>query len=224
MQPVEIPRYGWLKRAQYSKEERLAIWQQIIETQALRISRGEILDNVIATPHGFEVITSRGRYAARRVILALGRRGTPRKLGAPGEDRAKVLYKLMDAGQYTNDHLLVVGGGDSAVEAAVALSRQAGNTVTLSYRKHKFFRIKKRNLEALDQALAEKSLRVLYNSSVADIGEDRVLLQSDGGELALPNDYVFIFAGGIPPFGLLKKIGIGFGGEAAARPQLERAV
>ena len=222
-QPVEIPLYGWLKRPQYAKEELLAIWHRIIESQELRISRGEILDNVLPDPAGFEVVTSKGRYRARRVILALGRRGTPRKLGAPGEDRAKVMYKLIDAGQYSGDHLLLVGGGDSAVEAAVALSRQAGNTVTISYRKHKFFRIKKRNLEALDEAVANGSIRVIYNSNVVSIDELAVLLKTETGDLDLRNDFVFIFAGGIPPFGLLKKIGIAFGGEHEPEPQLERA-
>jgi len=211
-QPVEIPLHGWLKKPQYQKEELLGIWENIIQKQQVQIETGVSLDNVVREGNRLQVVTSKGDYFAHRVILALGRRGTPRKLGAPGEEKPKVTYKLMDASAFQNEHLLVVGGGDSAVEAAIALARQKGNKVTLSYRKHKFFRIKKRNLEHLEQALAANLLDVQYNSNVTAIEDRLVHLKTENGPLEIANDYVFIFAGGIPPFGLLKKIGIGFGG------------
>ena len=214
-QPVEIPLHGWLKKPQYLKEELLEIWANIIQTQELRITNGAVLDNVVSVDDGLRVVTSKGDHVARRVILALGRRGTPRKLGAPGEDKPKVMYKLLDARSFQDEHLLVVGGGDSAVEAAIALARQKGNKVILSYRKHKFFRIKKRNLEHLEQALASNLLKVMYNSNVTAIEDKAVHLKTENGPIEVPNDYVFIFAGGIPPFGLLKKIGVAFGGQAA---------
>ena len=108
-------------------------------------------------------------------------------------------------------HLLVVGGGDSAVEAAVGLARQTGNTVTISYRKEKFFRIKRRNEDHLNEMMQNGKIQVLLNSSVLAINQDSVRIQLVGMEKEIPNNYVFIFAGGEPPFELLKKIGIHFG-------------
>jgi thioredoxin reductase len=121
------------------------------------------------------------------------------------------MYKLMDAGAYQNEHLLVVGGGDSAVEAAIGLARQKGNTVTISYRKDKFFRIKRRNEEHLDEMLLRGNINVLLNSHVLAFNPKSVSMEVQGVKQEIPNDYVFIFAGGEPPFELLKKIGIRFG-------------
>lgn len=210
--PIEIPLYGWLKNPEYEKEELLAIWQEIDEKFSLNIKIGEKLQRIVKTNGIFDVRTQNETFQSRRVVLALGRRGTPRKLGVPGEDQKKVMYKLIDAESYTHNHLLVVGGGDSAVEAAIGLAHQAGNTVTLSYRKNKLFRIKKKNEERFNEMLAAGKLQVEFNSNVVDIKESSVILRSDDkGELELKNDFVFIFAGGEPPFALLKQIGIRFG-------------
>jgi len=211
-QPVEIPCYGWLKKPQYQKEELLAIWDEAIEKQGLLIRNETKLSQIDRLEDGFRVSTSKGDFQARRVILALGRRGTPRTLNIPGEEKSKVMYKLLDAASFQNEHLLVVGGGDSAVEAALALAAQKGNTVTLSYRKHKFFRIKIRNRERLEKALARGLLRAVLQSSPTEIGDDVAFLKTEDGVMELPCDYVFIFAGGVPPFDLLKKIGVKFGG------------
>ena len=218
-QPVEIPLYGWLKKPQYVKEELLEIWNDIIESQALPISTGEVLGDIHHNGSYFEVITSKHIRKAHRVILALGRRGTPRKLGAPGEDKAKVMYKLLDAASYQNEHVLVVGGGDSAVEAAIALAKQPQNKTTLSYRKHKFFRIKKKNLELLEETTKQGLLEVIYQSDVTEIEDHQVHLKTAEGPLVIPNDFVFIFAGGIPPFGLLKKVGVAFGSGGETQTQ-----
>jgi putative YpdA family bacillithiol system oxidoreductase len=214
--PIEIPLYGWLNNPEYEKEELLAIWQEIDEKFSLNVKIGEKLENVSRTNGTLTVHTQNDTYKAQRVVLALGRRGTPRKLGVPGEDQKKVMYKLIDAESYTNTHLLVVGGGDSAVEAAIGLAHQSGNTVTLSYRKNKLFRIKQKNEERFNEMLAAGKLQVDFNSNVLDIRDSSVLLQSEEkGEFELKNDFVFIFAGGEPPFDLLKKMGIRFGEEAA---------
>ena len=209
--PVEIPLYGTLKRPEYTKEELLDIWGEVIEKTALNIKKKCKLTALKRVEDYYEVETNAGKYRARHVVMALGRRGTPRKLGVPGEEKSKVMYKLLDADSYQNNHLLVVGGGDSAIEAAMGLARQPGNTVTLSYRKEKFFRIKQRNQQRLDVMVRDKKLRVVFNSNLRAIADDHVELEAGGKLHKLPNDYVFIFAGGEPPFALLKKCGIRFG-------------
>jgi thioredoxin reductase len=143
-------------------------------------------------------------------VLALGRRGTPRKLGVPGEDQGKVMYRLMDAETYQGYHVLVVGGGDSAVEAAMGLALQGTNTVTLSYRQGQFSRLKERNLKHLEEYLRKKKITVIFNSAVSQILEHEVLLETPEGRKEVRNDYVFVFAGGEMPFEFLKKIGIQF--------------
>lgn len=171
------------------------------------------MHNVVRKNGEFIVETQNDSYIAKRVVLALGRRGTARRLGVPGEDQAKVMYKLMDAETYTRNHLLIVGGGDSAAEAALGLARQQGNTITLSYRKDNFFRLKKRNDQHVKEMIKAGKIRVIYNSKVIRINKASVALETKTGQIDLPNDYTFIFAGGEPPFKILKQIGIAFGGE-----------
>lgn len=209
--PVEIPLYGFLTKPEYSKEELLEIWQDAASKFCLDFSKNEKLINIIQNNGDMNVITSLKTHSAKNVVLALGRRGSPRKLNVPGEEMPKVMYKLLDAESYQNEHILVVGGGDSAIEAAMGLARQKGNTVTLSYRKDKFFRIKKRNEERINEFLSEKRIHVIFNSGLQEIKKNSVILSTTEGEKEIRNDYVFIFAGGEPPFGLLKKMGIRFG-------------
>jgi thioredoxin reductase (NADPH) len=211
--PVEIPLYGWLDRAEYSKEELLAIWEEIKNRFELQINSYEKLVDIKKQDDLFSVITARDTYTAGKVVLALGRGGTPRKLGITGENRAKVMYNLIDAENYQNEHILVVGGGDSAIEAAIGLALQRDNTVTLSYRKEKFFRIKQRNQERIEKLRNENKISIEFESQVDAIGEDHVILNSRNEKKTIANSYVFIFAGGEPPYGMLKKIGIRFGQE-----------
>jgi len=211
--PVEIPLYGWLKKPEYEKEELLDIWTKVEEKYKLNLDTGKKLENILKENEIFKVHTNSENYQAKNVVLALGRRGTPRKLGIPGEDKSKVFYKLMDADSYQNEHVLVVGGGDSAVEAAIGLAKQKNNTVTVSYRKHKFFRIKTKNEERVNELVNTGKIKTLFNSNVKEIVDNTVKIQAEEKEIEIPNNYIFIFAGGEPPFNLLKKIGIAFGGE-----------
>ncbi len=215
-QPMELPLYGWLKKTEYTKEELLDIWYDIIQTFDLHIKTGYRLETVVRKDNLFEVITTGGHFLGRKVVLALGRRGTPRKLGVRGENQSKVMYQLLDAQSYTNQHILVVGGGDSAVEAAIGLSRQKGNKVTISYRKPNFFRIKKKNMERIGELIKRGRVRALFQSNVVEIKSTSVVLKCGEDFLEIPNDYVFIFIGGLPPFEMLKKMGIQFGGEMKA--------
>ena len=215
VQPVTIPLYGQLDRQEYEKEELLAIWEEIRERFALAIRTGARLERVDRLPDGFRAHAGGESWTARHLVLALGRRGTPRKLGVPGEELGKVMYQLIDARSYRGAHVLVIGGGDSAVEAAMGLARQPGNTVTLSYRKEKLFRIKTRNEKALRPILDGGELRTLFRSQVRRIDERSVSFETPSGTVELENDFVFVFIGGEPPFALLKEIGVSFGEPAS---------
>ena len=159
----------------------------------------------------FTVTSDKGTYRTHAVILALGRTGTPRKLGVPGEELPKVMYRLIEADHYVNKKILVVGGGDSAVEAAMGLARQRGNQVTLSYRKAEFSRIKERNAQRIGEAIKKGALEVVFNSAPMEFTADAAILEHEGERREIPNDYVWIFAGGVPPNDFLKKLGVSFG-------------
>lgn len=213
--PVEIPLYGRLKESEYSKEQLLEIWQDAIQKFKVKIHSGYKVDKAFKENGFFQVVCPDTVFKARHVVLAMGRRGTPRKLGVPGEDSPKVMYQLIDAQSYKGNHILVVGGGDSAVEAAVGLARQKENKVTISYRKPQFFRIKKKNEDRINRLISEKKIRPLFSSTVDEIREKSVRIRTAENEIKeIPNHYVFVFAGGLPPFKMLKEMGIRFGGEA----------
>ncbi len=208
--PVELPVWGKLTFTEMEKEKLLALWQNIIRETELNVRVQERVTDIQREGASFQVTTICGTYRAAAVILALGRRGTPRKLGVPGEELGKVTYRLTDTAGYQGAHILAVGGGDSAVEAAVGLSIQRGNTVTLSYRRAEFQRIKQRNREHLEDAVKRGAVRLATPSTVAVITPETVVLQTGRGDETLRNDFVFIFAGGEMPFELLRRCGVDF--------------
>ena len=213
-QPVEIPLYGRLEKDEYSKETLLDIWTKLIAQFKLHVRANEKVEAVQQNENLFRIQTPQAEYKAPYVVLAMGRRGTPRKLGVPGEDKAKVAYQLLDAQSYNNSDLLVVGGGDSAVEAAVGLARQSKNRVHLSYRKSKLFKIKKKNEDRINELIDQDKIKPLFNSNVVSIDDKSINLKIGDEQTEIPNDYVFVFAGGIPPFDMLKQVGVQFGGES----------
>ena len=210
--PVEFPLAGKFRKLEVSKEELLHFWRRTVTEAGLRVNASEAVTDIQRGPDGiFTVTTQRGRYHGRSVILALGRRGTPRKLDVAGEELPKVMYSLIDAEGYRNARIVVVGGGDSAVEAALGLAHQTGNRVTLSYRGAEFSRLKARNAQRLHAAESEGRLQVIRDSRVVSITEGTVRLEVGGIERELPNDYVWIFAGGLPPSDFLARIGVQVG-------------
>lgn len=213
VQPVELPRLGRLPKHEYLKEELLEIWERLQSESGVDIRIGPRVTGVKGRRGDFTVESTAGSWRARHVVLALGRRGSPRRLNVPGEDLAKVAYKLIDAEAYKGRRVLVVGGGDSAVEAAMGLAHQPGCTVTLSYRKPELMRIKQRNAERFAELAREGRIDFRGDTNVRAIQADRVVLDGPTGPIVLPNDEVFILAGGVPPFGLLREIGIAFGGD-----------
>jgi thioredoxin reductase (NADPH) len=210
--PVEFPMYGKFKKLQLSKENLLAFWDMILNRADFNVSTAEKVEDIKKEADGiFTVITATNRYRSRTVILALGKAGEPRKLGIKGEGLPKVMYRLIEADHYINKKILVVGGGDSAVEAAMGLANQSGNQVTLSYRGESFSRIKERNARRIADCVRSGKLKVLFNSNPVEFKAESVILEVSGTSQEIPNDFVWIFAGGTPPNAFLKKIGVGFG-------------
>jgi thioredoxin reductase len=207
--PVQFPLYGRFKKLEIAKEELLAFWEKVHRRAGLKVNTREKVEDIRREADGsFLVQTPKGQYRAWTVILALGRRGTPRKLGVQGEELSKVMYSLIEADAYTGAQILVVGGGDSAVEAAMGLAHQRGNRVTLSYRREAFSRIKERNVQRLGDYTKTGRLQVIFNSQPVEIRERAVLLEVAGAVRELPNDYVWVFAGGTPPNEFLTKVGV----------------
>lgn len=210
--PVQFPMYGKFTKTELSKENLLAFWDMVLNRADFNVVTGEKVDDIRKDESGiFTVKTANNQYRGHYVVLALGRTGTPKKLGAKGEEIPKVMYRLIEVDHYVNKHILVVGGGDSAVEAAMGLSNQIGNTVTLSYRKEEFSRIKERNAIRVKEYIAKKKLRVIFNSNPVEFKDRSVVLDINGQLQEIPNDFVWIFAGGVPPNDFLKKIGVAFG-------------
>ena len=210
--PVEFPMYGKFKRTELSKENLLAFWDVVLNRVDFNVRTGEKVEDIKREPDGvFTITTANNRYRSRAVVLALGRTGTPRKLGVKGEELPKVMYRLIEADHYVNKKILVVGGGDSAVEAAMGLANQSGNQVTLSYRQERFSRIKDRNEKRIEDCIRLGKIQALFNSTPVEFKSESVIIDVKGARQEIPNDFVWIFAGGTPPFDFLKKIGVGFG-------------
>jgi thioredoxin reductase/NAD-dependent dihydropyrimidine dehydrogenase PreA subunit len=210
-QPIELPLGGNLAPGEHLKEDMLALFEDLYRRFGLNIDFSRKVTSIRKQDGLFEVDSVGGSYRARNVLLALGRRGTPRRLGVPGEELGKVMYQVRDAAEYQNQRILCVGGGDSAVEAAMGLGRQPGNEVWISYRRERFGRIKRRNDERLGAEVEAGRVRLLLPSTVREIHETSVVLESAGATRSLTNDYVFVFAGGEPPYPLLREAGVLFG-------------
>jgi putative YpdA family bacillithiol system oxidoreductase len=212
--PVEFPMHGKFKKTELSKEELIAFWNKVLQRADFKLRQGEkVVDIKKGEDDIFTVSTTKAEYRSQTVILALGKSGSPRKLGVKGEELPKVMYRLLEADHYINKKILIVGGGDSAVEAAMGLGHQVGNQVTLSYRKEAFGRIKEGNTKRIEEFIRKGKVKVVFNSAPVEFKENSVILEVNGKQEEIPNDFVWIFAGGEPPTAFLKKIGIGFGNQ-----------
>lgn len=208
--PVDLPVVGPMRFTEVTKEKLLEFWWKIVQASRLQIRTGQRMESITRLEDGgFEVVAGARRYRCGAVLLSIGRRGTPRKLGVRGEELPKVTYRLVDAEQYRGQEVAVVGGGDSAVEAALACA-EAGARVLLSYRGDAFNRIKPKNRERLAEAERRRALRVLLRSEVVTIDAAGIELRRDGVPTRIANDAVIVCAGGVLPTELLKSIGIRF--------------
>lgn len=206
--PIKLPIVGEVKMSVVSKEELLEFWHGIIKKTGMKINYHERLEAITKADKGFIVKTTKNSYETRAVLLSLGRRGTPRKLGAPGEDLPKVVYRLIDPEQYRNMHVLVVGGGDSALEAANTIAMEPGTTVSISYRSDAFGRGKAKNREQLNALEKQGQLKVMLKSTVKQITPESVKIDYNGQVVEIPNDAIIVCAGGILPTPFLKELGI----------------
>jgi len=206
--PMKLPIIGPVKVNEINKEALQILWEDIIKKADIKINFSERLEKIDQLDDKFSVVTTRGTYLTRSVLLSIGRRGTPRKLEVPGEELEKVVYRLADPEQYKGKHVLVVGGGDSALESALAIAEFSDATVTLSYRGNAFNRVKPKNRHLIETAGETGRLSVLLESTIRAICSDTVLLDHKGTAMALPNNAIIVCAGGILPSQLLKEVGI----------------
>lgn len=207
--PAMLPLVGEVNFKQTSKENLLEFFRHAETKTGLKINYHERVDEVInRNEQGFIVRTPKSDYLTRNVLLAIGRRGTPRKLGVPGEELPKVVYRLIDPQQYADQHVLIVGGGDSAIEAATSIAGIDGTHVVLAYRGAVFDRAKPKNRQRLEAAVKSGQVILKLNSQVKEIGRESVLLTEKDKQIEFPNQSVIVNAGGVLPNDFLRKIGI----------------
>ncbi len=206
--PVVLPIIGTIKMFETTKEKLLELWTSVEKKTSIKINYKEKMENIEPNGEGFTVTTTKGTYETSSILLCLGRRGSPRKLGVDGEDQDKVVYRLNDPADYINKHVLIVGGGDSALEAATSIAEVEGSKVTISYRSPSFSRAKQKNQDNIKTMSESGELTTLMSSNVKGITADEVELDQDGEKIVIKNDGIIVCAGGILPTPFLKQIGI----------------
>jgi len=206
--PATVPLLGKVNFRQTSKEALLQFWQDAEKKTDIKINYGERVEDIARNGDTFTVKTSKATYQTRSVLLAIGRRGSPRKLGVPGEELPKVVYRLIDPEQYAGQQVLVVGGGDSALEAAASIAEAGSGGVVLSYRGAEFDRAKARNKERIQSAASCGKMKVFMKSAIKQINAKAVAIEHEGSTVAVDNDAVIVSAGGVLPSEFLKRIGI----------------
>ena len=208
--PVEVPIFGKLVMKDTTKEALLEVWDEIVKETGVQIATNERVESIHreSPDSPLTVVTSERTWKTHFVVLATGKRGSPRRLEVPGEDSAKVAYRLIEAESYDNSDVAVAGGGDSAVEAALALSRIASNRVTLIHRRGDFSRLRERNLAKFTEAEKSGQIKVMRNTRIKEIESDSLILETAEGIVRLKNQYLFVLIGGTSPEAFLGKIGV----------------
>jgi dihydropyrimidine dehydrogenase (NAD+) subunit PreT len=221
---VSLPFHGRFGRARMTKEDVLATLERVIADAGLEIHEGAKVLSVVGHPDDFVVTSSRGLLRARRVVLAIGRRGTPRLLAVPGADLPKVAYRLIDPAQYEGKRVLIVGGGDSALEAATMLADESTAEVGIVHRGTEFGRSRAFNKQRLSALHATGRVRAFMSSEIAAIAPDSVTLTCNGGSKTVANDFVIACLGGELPTDFLKTMGVGLRRHRGDRPMSNPAL
>lgn len=206
--PMTLPQIGKVKLTEISKEALIELWEEVVRKTGIKINYNERMESLRRENGKFIVSTTKGQYTAGNVLLAIGRRGTPRKLDVPGENMAKVCYRLIDPSQYQGKNALVVGGGDSALEAALSLAEEPGTKVTLAHRSEVFTGAKPKNRERIKAAEQSGRIKVMMKTKTTQVKNNSVILEQNGQSMEIPNDVVIVCAGGTLPIPLLKEIGV----------------
>lgn len=207
---LDIPLYGRVSHRTMSKEELVGVWTDIYHKVRPPLATEELVERLdLGTDGMWTVYTRTGARRAANVVLALGVRGAPAKLGVPGEDSKKVAYRLLEPEEFAGKHVMVVGGGNSAVESALALA-DAGRckSVAISYRRDKFARCRAENRRRIDEAIQTQRVHFMPNSHVVEVEENAVKLRALEGDKSYANDAVIVQIGGTPPSSILKSFGI----------------
>ncbi len=205
---MNLPLHGKVKLFETSKQQLLSLWEEVLSKNEINIRENTKIESIDSENDVFQLHTNNGdMLKTKMVLLAIGRRGTPRKLGVKGEISEKVAYRLIEPEEISGKKICIVGGGDSAVEAAMLLADQ--NEVLLSYRKEGFQRIKPKNSERINEAIAAGKIEVLFNSNLTEIKPKSIDIVCEDKLMAdRENDLVYIFAGGELPTQFLQKAGI----------------
>ncbi|MEQ1547045.1 MAG: NAD(P)-binding domain-containing protein [Chakrabartia sp.] len=206
--PAELPLVGKVKFGEVSKETLLEFWEGVVKDTGVELHFEERVESIVRENSYFRIETNNGSFLSKTVLLAIGRRGTPRALNVPGEELSKVVYRLIDPEQYRGQNVLVVGGGDSALEAAGSIADEEGTTVTLSYRGEAFSRARAKNRDRVDAGIASGRINLQLGSTVEQIGQRNAILTTKTGTMDIANDAVIVCAGGILPTQFLKDVGI----------------
>ena len=209
--PMDFAMYGRVGKGKMLKEELLALWEDIRQKTQLQVAVGELVEKIESESDGNWIVRSTGgAFKAANVLLALGRRGSPRKLGVPGEELSKVAYRVIEPEVFRNQHVMVVGGGNAAVESAFALIDEGQcASVAMSYRKQTFLRCRQPNRKRIEAEISAGRVRAFLPTEVEQIFDDRIALRNGSGQpKVLQNDAVVVQVGGTAPTALLRDIGI----------------
>jgi thioredoxin reductase/Pyruvate/2-oxoacid:ferredoxin oxidoreductase delta subunit len=207
-EPLCLPVFGDLQIAEATRESLLACWLAVIEKTGLSVQSHTRIEAITKEDGDFCLTSGDRVFRARRVVLAMGLRGTPQRLGVPGEELDKVFYDILEMEAFAGQRMLVVGGGDSALESALGLAHQKGTTVALSCGGAELGRVKERTREKIDAAVVAKHVELLLGSEVKEIRRDVVVLEHNGAERLLPNDGVVVRVGGEAPYPFLERTGV----------------
>jgi dihydropyrimidine dehydrogenase (NAD+) subunit PreT len=220
---VDLPYYGKFGRRLISKEELIAAFGEVMGKAGVRVHEKTKLTGLTGEKDAFVVTTDRGILSAQRVVLAIGRRGSPRKIGAPGEELDNVAYRLVDPNQYAGKRVLVVGGGDSALEAATQLADETDAKVAICYRRPEFGRCRPLNKQKLDAHIQSGRIETFMSTEVVSVEREAVTLKN-GTIQRVPNDFVIACLGGELPTDFLKSLGVSIhrhhGDRAMVNPSL----